>query len=144
MTKQLDWEKTGTVEAMAGWLREKSDAICVVVIRPHDSVMAVDASCAAADAEQLVKDYVPLLASRVDAARREKKSAARVNLEPMEERMMKRVLRWAEKSFDFIVGPAILAYGAIDFWVMHRRDSGLALMALSLVLMKLDGWRRVN
>lgn len=80
-----DFTKTGTVAGYAEYLRKQSDAICVLVIRPHDSVFAVDPKCAPADAEELVKDYVPRLAERVEAARREKKQAARLELGPVEE-----------------------------------------------------------
>ena len=84
-----DWTRTGTVAGYAEYLRKTSDAICVLVIRPHDSVFAVDPRCAPADAEQLVKDYVPRLAERVEVARREKKQAARLrsgdgDLSPLE------------------------------------------------------------
>lgn len=85
MAKQApDWTKTGTVAGYAEYLRKQSDAICVLVIRPHDSVFAVDPRCAPADAEELVKDYVPRLAERVDVARKEKKAAARLELGPVE------------------------------------------------------------
>lgn len=76
-----DWTKTGTVEGYAGSLRKNSDAICVLVIRPHDSIFAVDPKCAPAEAEKLVMEYLPLLAGRVEEARREKKRAARLVLE---------------------------------------------------------------
>jgi len=75
-----DWTRTGTVEGYAEYLRKSSDAICVLVIRPHDSVFAVDPRCAPADAEQLVKDYVPRLAANVEWAGKEKKTAARLEL----------------------------------------------------------------
>ena len=75
-----DWERTGTIVGYAEYLRKQADAICVLVIRPHDSVFAVDARCAPADAEQLVKDYVPRLAEQVEHARSEKKQAARLEL----------------------------------------------------------------
>jgi cysteine synthase len=75
-----DWTKTGTVAGYAEYLRKSSDAICVLVIRPHDSVFAVDPRCAPADAEQLVNEYISRLAERVNAARLEKKPA-RLNLE---------------------------------------------------------------
>ena len=78
--KAPDWARTGTVEGYAEYLRKQSSAICVLVIRPHDSVFAVDPRCAPADAEQLVKDYVPLLAGRVEWARKEKKTAGRLEL----------------------------------------------------------------
>lgn len=80
-----DWTKTGTVAGYAEYLRKQGDAICVLVIRPHDSVFAVDPKCAPADAEQLVKDYVSRLAERVDLARKEKKQAARLELGPCPE-----------------------------------------------------------
>lgn len=77
-----DWTKTGTVAGYSEYLRKQSDAICVLVVRPHDSVFAVDPKCAPADAEQLVKNYLPRLAERVDLARKEKKQAARLELGP--------------------------------------------------------------
>ena len=83
--KDADWTRTGTIAAYAEWLRDKSDAICVLVIRPHDSVFAVDAHCKPADAEQLVKDYIPRLAEQVEQARSEKKKAARLELGPCPE-----------------------------------------------------------
>ncbi len=85
MAKGLDWTRTGTVEAMAAWLREKSDAICVLVIRPEDSVFAVDGNCPPGDAEQLVLDYLPRLTGRVEQARQQKKKAARLELGAMQE-----------------------------------------------------------
>ena len=83
--KGPDWARTGTIAGYADWLREKSDAICVLVIRPHDSVFSVDPRCKPEDAEQLVKDYVPRLAERVEKTRREKKQAARLEFGPPEE-----------------------------------------------------------
>ena len=83
--KAPDWTRTGTVAGYADWLRSKSDAICVLVIRPHDSVFSVDPQCKPEDAEQLVKDYITALASKVDWARREKKQAARLELGPCPE-----------------------------------------------------------
>ena len=76
-----DWTKTGTVCGYADHLRKSSDAICVLVIRPHDSVFSVDPNCKPEDAEQLVKDYISRLAEKVDHARREKKQAARLEFE---------------------------------------------------------------
>jgi cysteine synthase len=83
--KGPDWTRTGTVAGYAEYLRKQSDAICVLVIRPHDSVFAVDVRCKPEDAEDLVKEYVPRLASRVEADRREKKQAARLELGEMRE-----------------------------------------------------------
>jgi cysteine synthase len=80
-----DWTRTGTVCGYADWLRKSSDAICVLVVRPHDSVFSVDPKCAPTDAERLVMDYVPRLAGRVAQARREKKQAARLEFGPCPE-----------------------------------------------------------
>ena len=54
-----DWSRTGTVAGYAEYLGKQADAICVLVIRPHDSLFAVDPRCAPEDAERLVIDYVP-------------------------------------------------------------------------------------
>lgn len=83
--KPLDWTKTGTVAAMSDWLLKSSDAICVLVIRPHDSVFAVDPQCKPEDARDLVEEYVPRLASQVEWARQEKKQAARLEHGPCPE-----------------------------------------------------------
>lgn len=80
-----DWTRTGTVVGYADYLRKQSDAICVLVIRPHDSVFSVDPECKPEDAEDLVKQYLPWLAGKVEAARREKKQAARLELGPVEQ-----------------------------------------------------------
>ncbi len=83
--KGPDWTRTGTVAGYAEYLRKQGDAICVLVIRPHDSVFAVDPRCAPEDAERLASEYVPRLAAQVENARREKKQAARLELGPMPE-----------------------------------------------------------
>lgn len=75
-----DWSRTGTVAGYAEWLRKSSDAICVLVIRPHDSVFAVDSRCTPDDAERLLTEYVPRLAQQVEQARKDKKAAARLEL----------------------------------------------------------------
>jgi cysteine synthase len=78
--KPRDWTRTGTVAGYAEYLRKSSDAICVLVIRPHDSVFAVDPRCKPDDAEGLVVDYIHRLSERVDQARAEKKTAARLEM----------------------------------------------------------------
>ncbi len=77
--RNVDWTRTGTVAGYAEYLRKSADAICVLVIRPHDSVFAVDPGCPPAEAERLVTEYLPHLVGRVEADRREKKQAARFN-----------------------------------------------------------------
>lgn len=80
-----NWERTGTVEGYAEWLRSKSDALCVVVIRRDDAVFAVDLDCTPADARVLVELRLPDLEVNLKAARLEKKKAARVVMEPVHE-----------------------------------------------------------
>lgn len=80
MSKGPDWTRTGTVAGYAEYLRKQADAICVLVIRPGDSVFAVDPRCKPEDAQGLVEQYVPRLAERVEQARLEKKPAARIEL----------------------------------------------------------------
>jgi cysteine synthase len=83
--KPPDWTRTGTVAGFAKYLRKQSDALCVLVIRPHDAVFDVDPQCSPSDAEAKVMEYLPYLASHVEAARREKKQAARLELGPCPE-----------------------------------------------------------
>jgi hypothetical protein len=85
MSKELNWAKTGTVGAMAAWLRSKSDALCVVVIRRDDAVLAADGLLAPSDARDLVVDRMPELAANLTQSRKEKKSSARVELGEMHE-----------------------------------------------------------
>ncbi len=63
-------------EALAAFVAEHGKIIPGFGHRWHP----VDPRCAPADAEQLVKDYVPRLAERVEVARKEKKTAARPEL----------------------------------------------------------------
>ena len=85
MSKGLDWAKTGTVSAMAEWLRAKSDALCVVVVRRDDAVLAADARLTPADAMERVVEYLPGLAADLEASRKQKRSAARLELGPVPE-----------------------------------------------------------
>ena len=89
-----DWTRAGTIAGYAEYLRKSCDAICVLVIRPHDSVFAVDSQCAPEDAQRLVEEYVPKLAATVDYRRREAvksgslakaREAARLELGPNRE-----------------------------------------------------------
>ncbi|MDR3741620.1 MAG: hypothetical protein P4L40_21585 [Terracidiphilus sp.] len=82
---ELDWTKTGTVEAMAEWLRSKSDALCVVVIRPFNSVLAADPDLAPMDCGERLAEELPGLLVALSQARTEKKRAARVVHEEMSE-----------------------------------------------------------
>lgn len=78
MAKGPDWMRTGTVEAMAEWLRSRSDALCVVVVRPMDSVLAADPRLTPADCGERLAEELPGLVQQLHQARATKKKAARV------------------------------------------------------------------
>lgn len=80
-----DWTKLGTVEGMGNWLLSQSGAICVLVIRPHDSVFLVDPECAPKDAGELVAEYLPFMLSRVEHERKEKRKGIRLDHGPCPE-----------------------------------------------------------
>ena len=50
----LDWSKTGTLEAMATWLLNKSGAVLVLAIRAEDAVVVVPKGVRMADAEGVI------------------------------------------------------------------------------------------
>ncbi|MGB7985080.1 MAG: hypothetical protein WCF54_07970 [Terracidiphilus sp.] len=79
-----DWTRTGTVEGYAEYLRKKSDALCVVVIRPFNSVLAADADISVADCQKRLLEEIPGLIGELHRARAEKKKAARVEHERRE------------------------------------------------------------
>lgn len=83
--KGPDWARTGTVVAMAEWLRKNSGAFAVVVIRRDDAALAADPAIAPADVRDLVEDYMPRLAGDLERARRESRAGARLEMEPMRE-----------------------------------------------------------
>jgi cysteine synthase len=83
--RQPDWTKTGTVAGYAEWLRSKSDALCVVVIRPFNSVLAADPALMPADCGERLAEELPGLVQELAKARAEKKKAARVEHGPSPE-----------------------------------------------------------
>lgn len=83
MSKGLDWTKTGTVAGYAEWLRKNADALCVVVIRPFNSVLAADPGLTPADCGERLAEELPGLVLELRQARAEKKKAARVEHPPM-------------------------------------------------------------
>ena len=85
MSKGTDWTRTGTVAGYAEWLRAKSDALCVIVVRRDDSVLAADPLLAPADAADRVTEYLPGLVEDLHRARAEKRKAARLELGPVPE-----------------------------------------------------------
>jgi hypothetical protein len=83
--KGRNWEKTGTVAGCAEWLRKKSGAFAVVVVRRDDAVMAVDPDLAPIEARRLIEERLPDLAADVEAARKAKRPAARLELGELRE-----------------------------------------------------------
>jgi hypothetical protein len=77
------WALDGAAKGRAEWLQRESDAICVLVIRPHDSLLLVDRRCKPDDAEQLVQEYLPELAAAFGESTKYK--GARLVLEPCPE-----------------------------------------------------------
>lgn len=71
--RKPDWTKTGTVAGYAEWLRDKSGALCVVVLRRDDAVLAADPALAPLDARDLLHERVDGLAADLAAARNEKR-----------------------------------------------------------------------
>jgi hypothetical protein len=80
-----DWTRTGTIVAYAEWLREKSGALAVVVVRRDDAALAADVDLRPDDAKDLVIERVIDLARDLEAARKEKRKAARLELGPLYE-----------------------------------------------------------
>lgn len=87
MSQKREWDLTSThsLEAGAEWIRAKAGALCVVIVRVNDSVLAADPGLAAGDAEELVNGYMIKLARDLETARREKRRAARLELGEMHE-----------------------------------------------------------
>jgi hypothetical protein len=76
--KHVEWGKTGTVVAYAEWLRSRSGALCVMVVRRDDATLAADEQLAPADARMLIEDRVIALAADLELARKEKRKGARL------------------------------------------------------------------
>jgi hypothetical protein len=85
MADGRDWNKTGTVEGMADWLRSKSGALAVIVVRVNDGVLAADLEVAPHDAGAVVADRLPGLMAGLQVAREHKRKAGRAELEPVRE-----------------------------------------------------------
>jgi len=80
-----DWTKTGTIVAYAEWLRKKSGAFAVVIVRRDDAALAADVELAPADVKDLIEDRTSTLVWDLEAARKEKRKAARLELGPLHE-----------------------------------------------------------
>ena len=81
MAREVDWSKTGTVCGYAEYLRKQSDALCVVVIRPFNSVLAADPNLTPTDCGERLAEELPGLVMKLSEAREQKKKAARVEYE---------------------------------------------------------------
>lgn len=81
MSRGPDWTRTGTIVAYAEWLRAKSGAFAVMVLRRDDAALAVDGEIAPGDARELLHERIDPLAADLAAARNEKRKAARLELE---------------------------------------------------------------
>jgi hypothetical protein len=71
----FDFTKTGGLRAAAEWIRSKSDAIVVMVIRGEDYAYAVDERCAPSDAAELVRELLPPMVEDANRRRTEKRDA---------------------------------------------------------------------
>lgn len=83
--KQPNWTKTGTVEGYAEWLRGKSDALCVIVVRPFDAVLVVDQALSPSDCSERITEELPELIANLREAREQKKKASRIQHAPCSE-----------------------------------------------------------
>ena len=83
--KGPDWTKTGTIAGYAEWLRSKSGALAVIVIRRDDSSLATDGQVPPLDVNGLVMDHLPGLVRDLIVARQEKRKAARLELGELHE-----------------------------------------------------------
>jgi DNA-binding protein YbaB len=73
--KQWDLTSRRSLESAAEWIRERSDAIVVVVVRGQDTAFAVHVDAAPADAAELVRDLLTQMVEDVNQARHEKREA---------------------------------------------------------------------
>lgn len=76
MAEKKKWDLTSrrSLAAAAEWLRERSDAIAVIVVRGEDTVMAVHEDAAPHDAAETVRDLLGEMAEEVNRERREKRA----------------------------------------------------------------------
>jgi hypothetical protein len=80
-----DWTRTGTIVAYAEWLRKKSGALAVIVVRRDDSALAADEQLAPLDVAPLAMMHLPGLVTDLANARKEKRKAARNELGELHE-----------------------------------------------------------
>lgn len=79
--KGFDFGSEGGRHAAAEWLREKSGAVVVLLVRADGAVMAASAACAPKDARALVEEYAADAADALNLARvTQNRRLARVRL----------------------------------------------------------------
>ena len=69
--REWDLTSTSSLQGSAEWLRKKSGALLVVVIRVDDLAIAADPACAPRESENLLLDRAPELHARLEELRRE-------------------------------------------------------------------------
>lgn len=80
----LDWTRTGTIVAMADWIRRDANlpdnaALAVIVMREKDGALSVDPAIALKDVEAMMSAHLgPLLEDLAAARKEERKQGARV------------------------------------------------------------------
>lgn len=77
MAEKRQWDLTSThaLEGAAEWIRKRSDAIVVMVIRGQDKAFAVADTCAPGDAADLVRDLLPEMVEETNRDRAVKREA---------------------------------------------------------------------
>lgn len=90
MTKPpRDWTRTGTIVAMADWLRRESGALAVIVMRPQDGALSMDDAIAPKDVEGMMCVHLEPLVEDLRKNRdqgsgnRDQKNVARVRWEEL-------------------------------------------------------------
>jgi hypothetical protein len=78
MAGNPNWEKTGTVAGYAAYLRKSADALVVLVIRPNDAALAVDAELKPGDVAEVIALRLPELVEDLRQARAEKRAKGEV------------------------------------------------------------------
>ena len=78
MSEKKQWDLTSThaVEGAAEWIRKRSDAIVVMVVRGQDKAFAVHPDVAPSDAAELVRDLLSEIVEDTNRARHARREAA--------------------------------------------------------------------
>lgn len=71
MSKAKPWDLASThaLEGAAEWIRKRSDATVVMVVRGHDKAFAVAGDVKPSDAAELVRDLLPAMVEETNRAR---------------------------------------------------------------------------